>query len=149
MFGGGKQASNGKAPASTSSSPSGPSGLNTLVKGTHVEGSIKAPSDIRIEGTLEGNLDCQAKLIIGPSGNVNGNVNCRTAMIEGRFDGTLVVSELLEVRESAKVEGEITYGKLKIDAGAVLLGTIRMSNGPGGQAGASAKAAGPKAKAHA
>lgn len=129
MFGGGKQANNGKA--ASPGLPSGPAGLNTLVKGTHVEGKIKAPSDIRIEGTLEGDLDCQAKLIIGQSGNVSGTVNCRTAMIEGNFNGTLVVNELLEVRESARVEGEITYGKLKIDAGAVLLGQIKMTGNAG------------------
>jgi len=125
MFGG-KQSSNGK-PASTP--VSGSAGLNSLVKGTHIEGKIKAPSDIRIEGTLEGDLDCQAKVIIGPSGVITGTVKCRTAMIEGKFDGNLTVSELLEVRESARVEGDVTYGKIKIDAGAVLVGNIQMTGG--------------------
>lgn len=103
--------------------------MNSLVKGTHIEGKIKAPSDIRIEGTLEGDLDCQAKVIIGPSGAVNGTVTCRTAMIEGKFEGTLKVTDLLEVRESARVEGEVSYGKIKIDAGAVLIGNIQMAGG--------------------
>ena len=142
MFGGKQNSANGK-PAPTAAA--GPAGLNSLVKGTHITGKIAAPSDIRIEGTLEGDLDCKAKLIIGPSGVVQGNVTCRTAMIEGKFDGTLQVGELLEVRESARVEGEVTYGKLKIDAGAVLLGTIRMS-GQGG-AGKAPANAGKKAAA--
>ena len=140
MFGG-KQAPNGKSAPSPNG---GAVGLNSLVKGTKIEGSIVAQSDIRIEGTLEGDLDCQAKLIIGPSGSVTGSVRCRTAMVEGKFDGTLAVSELLEVREAARVEGDISYGKLKIDAGAVLLGTIKMS---GGAAQATAGAPKPKAKA--
>lgn len=125
MFGGKQSNSSNKNVAAASGSSA--SGLNSLVSGTHIQGSITAPGDIRIEGTLEGDLDCQAKVIIGPSGNIKGKVNCRTAMIEGRFEGTLTVIELLEVRDSAHVEGEITYGKLKIDAGAVLLGTIKMS----------------------
>ena len=125
MFGG-KQSSNSKtAPTNTS----GGAGLNSLVKGTHIEGKIKAPSDIRIEGTLVGDLDCQAKVIIGPSGVINGTVSCRTAMIEGNFEGTLKVTELLEVRDSATVEGDVTYGKIKIDAGAVLIGNISMTGG--------------------
>ena len=137
MFGG-KQAPNGKSNTAPSA---GPAGLNTLVKGTQVEGSIVAPSDFRIEGTLEGDLDCQAKLIIGPSGKVTGQVKCKTAMIEGNFDGTLTVAELLEVRDSARVEGDVTYGKIKIDAGAVLLGTIKMTGDQRSNAGK------PKAKA--
>ncbi|MFK8055314.1 MAG: polymer-forming cytoskeletal protein [Saprospiraceae bacterium] len=127
MFGG-KQSSNGK-PATTPTG--GSAGLNSLVKGTHIEGKIKAPSDIRIEGTLEGDLDCQAKVIIGPSGVINGTVKCRTAMIEGSFEGNLTVSELLEVRDSARVQGDVTYGKIKIDAGAVLIGNIQMTGGAG------------------
>ena len=70
MFGG-KQSSNGKPAAAPIG---GSAGLNSLVKGTHIEGKIKAPSDIRIEGTLDGDLDCQAKVIIGPSGVINGTV---------------------------------------------------------------------------
>lgn len=140
MFGG-KQPSNtsgrsaGRSTSSGSTPSGGAAGLNSLVKGTHVEGRITAPSDIRIEGTLKGDLECEAKLIIGPSGVVEGNVRCRTAMVEGKFDGTLVVADLLEVRDSARVEGEITYGKLKIDSGAVLLGTVKMSSGNAGGGG--------------
>ncbi len=129
MFGG-KQSSP-KPQTSSSNRPSaapaaGASGLNSLVKGTHIEGKIKAASDIRIEGELTGDLDCQAKVIIGPSGTVQGTVTCRTAMIEGHFDGNLHVSDLLEVRDNAKVEGEIHYGQIKIDAGAILLGNMKM-----------------------
>jgi len=125
MFGG-KQSSNGKPSAAPAG---GSAGLNSLVKGTHIEGKIKAPSDIRIEGTLEGDLNCQAKVIIGPSGVITGTVTCRTAMIEGKFEGSLQVSELLEVRTSARVEGDVSYGKIKIDAGAVLIGNIQMTGG--------------------
>lgn len=136
MFGGKeKPPTRGSGTRATSSSshaaPAGAAGLNSLVKGTHVEGKITAPSDFRIEGSLKGDLACEAKLIIGPSGALDGDVRCRTAMIEGKFEGTLVVTDLLEVRDSARVEGEITYGKLKIDSGAVLLGTVKMSGNSG------------------
>lgn len=112
----------------SSSNAMGSAGVNTLVKDTQVEGKIKAPSDLRIEGSLIGELDCQAKLIIGLSGKVSGQVRCRNARIEGHFDGTLEVSELLEVCDAASVTGEISCGKLKIDAGAHLAGNVRMSN---------------------
>ena len=138
----------GKDKRDTNGAPllgAGGGGLNSLVKDTHIEGTIRTASDIRIEGTLVGDLDCQAKLIIGTSGRVEGQVSCRTAMIEGHFEGTLHVGELLEVRETAKVSGDITYGKLKIDSGAVLTGQLQMVGDAG--APAPARANGQKSRA--
>ena len=141
MFGG-KDKSN----ANNASAPGPSGGLNSLVKDTHVEGTIRTASDFRIEGTLVGSLDCQAKLIIGTSGNVNGEVSCKTAMIEGVFEGDLRVADLLEVRETARVNGEISYGKLKIDAGAQLTGQLKQGSTGGAPAVAPAQRNG-KAKA--
>ena len=102
-----------------------------------VEGKVKATTDIRIDGTIKGDLLCDAKVIIGPSGVVEGTVKCQNAMIEGRFDGILSVAELLNIRETAKVVGEVTYGKLIVQSGAVISGTYKVggdnshSNGNG------------------
>ncbi len=123
MFGG-----KDKGGAGGTNAPGSAGGLNSLVQDTHIEGTIRTASDIRIEGTLIGNLDCQAKLIIGASGSVRGEVLCRTAMIEGTFEGKIHVTELLEVRETAKVNGEIAYGKLKIDAGATMTGQLTLAD---------------------
>ncbi len=102
--------------------------LNSLVQGTVVEGSINSESDIRIDGTIKGNLTCKAKVIIGPAGFVDGEVNCVNAMIEGRFNGTLHVSELLNVRETADVSGEIFTNKLIVQSGAVFNVSCKMGN---------------------
>ncbi len=108
--------------------------LNSLVKGTMLEGTIKAETDFRVDGTIKGSLNCTSKLIIGPSGVVEGEVRCANAVIEGRFDGTLIVSELLHVRESAEVAGDVKTNKLIIQSGAVFnvtckMGAQRSSNG--------------------
>lgn len=100
--------------------------LNSLVQGTYVEGKIKAASDIRIDGTIKGDLDCEAKVIIGPTGVIEGTIRCKNAVIEGRFDGTLTVAELLNVRETAKVTGEVSYGKLNVQSGAIISGSWRV-----------------------
>ncbi len=111
--------------------------LNSLVQGTVVEGKVKATNDIRIDGTIKGDLVCDAKVIIGPSGVIEGTVKCQNAVIEGRFDGILNVAELLNIRETAKVFGDVTYGKLIVQSGAVISGTYKVvgdnsySNGNG------------------
>ncbi len=94
-------------------------GLNSLVRGTIVEGNITSESDIRVDGTIKGNLHCKSKVIIGPSGYIDGEVKCANAMIEGRFHGKLQVAELLSVKEGAEVVGDVKTGKLMIQPGAV------------------------------
>lgn len=102
------------------------SAINTLVGGTHVEGTIVAKSDIRIDGTVEGVLDCSGKLIIGMDGKVEGEATCQNAVIEGTFRGTLVVHDSLDVRDNANVVGDIKTGKLNVQSGAIFNGNCDM-----------------------
>ncbi len=110
-----------------SSSPS-TNALNSLVQGTFVEGKIKATNDIRIDGTIKGELFCDSKVIIGPSGVVEGTIKCKNAVVEGRFNGNLIVKELLNIRETAKVKGEVSYGKLVVQSGAVISGSYKVAD---------------------
>jgi cytoskeletal protein CcmA (bactofilin family) len=106
--------------------PSGDNALNSLVRGTVTEGNVIAESDIRVDGIIKGNLKCAARVIIGPSGFVDGEINCQNAMIEGKFNGILRVVELLNVKETADITGDVTTGKLTISAGAVFNVTCKM-----------------------
>lgn len=101
--------------------------LNSLVQGTVVEGKLKATNDIRVDGTIKGELHCDAKVIIGPTGVIEGTVKCQNAMIEGSFNGILDVRELLNIREKAKVVGEVSYGKLNVQSGAVISGSYTLA----------------------
>jgi len=108
-------------------------GLNSLVVGTHIEGEVKAESDIRIDGGIKGSLVCKSKVIIGPGGKVEGTVRCTNAVIEGTFTGTIHVSEVLKVTETAKIDGEVFTQKLQVDSGAVFnvscaMGGVSRSN---------------------
>jgi cytoskeletal protein CcmA (bactofilin family) len=124
MFGSNKSTEEVKtAPTST------PNALNALAKGTVVEGSIRCDNDLRIDGTIKGKLTCQAKVIIGPTGAVDGEIRCQNAVIEGRFKGNLQVTELLNVRETAEIDGEITTNKLLVQSGARFNVTCKMDGG--------------------
>ncbi len=100
--------------------------LNSLVKGTFVEGHISAESDIRVDGTIKGTLICQAKVIIGPSGFIDGEIKCRNAVIEGKFSGKLRVEDMLSVKDTAEVVGDVQTDKLSVQSGAVFNVTCTM-----------------------
>ncbi|HMG15191.1 MAG TPA: polymer-forming cytoskeletal protein [Saprospiraceae bacterium] len=110
----------------TTNNSTGIGALNSLVQGTIVEGTVRAESDIRVDGIIKGDLNCTAKVIIGPTGEVIGEIRCANAMIEGKFEGVLHVEDLLNVRETAIVKGEIHTGKLVVQAGAVFNVTCDM-----------------------
>ena len=105
--------------------------LNTLVKGTNIKGDIKAESDIRVDGKIEGILTCNAKVIIGQTGVVEGEITCVNAVIEGRFDGNLVVKETLSLKETAIINGDASYDKLIVQQGAVINAAIKRNNSSG------------------
>jgi cytoskeletal protein CcmA (bactofilin family) len=94
------------------------SGLNALVKGTSVEGTVKCESDIRIDGTITGDLICKAKVIVGPTGYIEGEITCQNAVVEGKIKGVLNVYDVLNIRETAEIDGTISTGKLIVQSGA-------------------------------
>lgn len=115
MFGNKKESSSNTSNSSNTLS----GGTNSLVKGTNVEGTLHAGSDIRIDGQLNGKLYCKGRLIIGETGVIDGEVECQDAIVEGKFTGKLKVTELLTVKETANITGDIATGKLLVHAGAV------------------------------
>jgi cytoskeletal protein CcmA (bactofilin family) len=107
-----KQVTSGNAPVSTNVS-------NSIVEGTSINGNITAPNDIRIDGILIGKLDCKGRVIIGPQGRIEGDINCINAIIEGTFSGNINVKELLTVKETGVISGDIVTDKLMVQTGAL------------------------------
>lgn len=97
----------------------GANGINSLGQGTKIIGDLNAKGDIRIDGELEGNLKCLGKLILGPKGSIKGEIDCQSGVIEGTLNGVVKVSELLHVKESANITGEIQTQKLMVQSGAI------------------------------
>jgi cytoskeletal protein CcmA (bactofilin family) len=63
-------------------------------------------------------LTTSGKVVIGKTGTVDGLLVCKNADVEGKFKGTLTVSDTLSLRASAEVEGEVQIGKLAVEPGA-------------------------------
>ena len=100
--------------------------INIITAGTLIKGDISASGDFRLDGTLEGNIQLNGKLVVGDSGVVNGNILCVNANIIGTVNGNLSVKELLSLHSSARVRGDILINKLSIEPGAVFTGKCRM-----------------------
>lgn len=93
---------------------------------TSLKGAIKAKTDIRIDGKVEGNVETSGKVILGKQAKVVGEVVCTNAEIEGLFKGKLIVSGILSLKSTSNVEGEVRTQKLIIEAGATFNAQCRM-----------------------
>ena len=60
---------------------------NALTAGSKIIGTIVADSDIRIDGRVEGDMQCSGKVVIGEKGSVKGSIACQNAEIMGLLDG--------------------------------------------------------------
>jgi cytoskeletal protein CcmA (bactofilin family) len=109
-------------------------GINRIVEGTLVEGTINSDSNLRIDGEFKGNLITKGRLVVGLKGKVSGIVNCLCCDVEGTLEGEVTVLELLSMKSSSTVQGDLYYGQLSVEAGAKALGTFRMGVSEGKQA---------------
>lgn len=102
-----------------------PERLNRLVTGTELEGDLKTESNLRVDGKILGNTQCNGKFVLGEKGIVNGNLNATTAELEGTVDGDIAVEDLLILRKTAIIKGGVTTGRLIIEDGAQIGGSIQ------------------------
>jgi len=101
--------------------------INLIAKGTRITGDISSEGDLRVDGEITGNLESRGRLVIGPTGKINGDISCKSCEISGTHNGKINVSELLSLKASSTIIGEICTGKLSIEPGAYFKGTCVMS----------------------
>lgn len=104
--------------------------INLIGAGTIINGDVKSNGDIRIDGTLIGSVNAKGKLVIGNTGNVEGEIICQNADFSGIIKAQVTVSELLSLKATAKLTGDVTTNKLAIEPGALFSGSCSMNNAP-------------------
>ncbi len=106
-----------------------PEQLNRIVAGTKIEGVIVSDNNIRIDGTVKGTITAKGRLVVGPTGIIEGEVICENADIEGALSGTISVNGILTLKSTARLECDIVTKKLAIEPGAVFSGKCVMGGG--------------------
>ncbi len=102
--------------------------INLLGVGTNINGDINSNGDIRINGILIGNLTTKGRVIIGDTGKIKGEINCKNADILGQIEGKLFVTESLSLKATASITGEITIGRISIEPGCKFNGICKMTD---------------------
>jgi cytoskeletal protein CcmA (bactofilin family) len=100
--------------------------INLIGAGTKINGDIQSNGDFRIDGLLIGNITITGKLVLGNTGRIEGNIESVNADLSGEVKGTVNIKEILSLKQTARINGDIVTSKLAIEAGAVFTGTCNM-----------------------
>jgi len=100
---------------------------NVLAAGTIVTGSIATESDFRLDGCIEGDINCKGKIVVGPKGSIKGNIVSENAEILGSVEGSIRIKEKLIFKSTANIKGDAYIQTLEIEPGANFNGSCTMS----------------------
>ena len=101
---------------------------NTIGKGTTIEGNIETFGNLRVDGRVVGNIVTKSKLVLGQTSEVDGNILAQNAEVFGEIKGKIEVSDLLILKPSAVIRGDILTSKLIVETGAIFNGGCKMGN---------------------
>lgn len=123
----GGKASNGHSGMSGASGKNG--NLSFVGPEVSIAGNISGNGDLHLDGSVEGDIHC-ASLILGPGGNVRGNIIADKATIAGTVGGT-VNARALVIEKSARINGDLSYESVSIETGAQVDGRLTQRSGEG------------------
>ncbi len=101
--------------------------FNLVANGTEITGDISTSGDLRIDGQITGNVSCTAKLVIGEGGDITGNINCYSGEISGTVRGQIIAKEMLQLNQSASIQGDIEATRFVVEDGASINGRCTTS----------------------
>ena len=113
-----KGKNNNENPKTSTTSPSINQSSCVISKGTVIEGKFRTTEDLRLDGTIIGEVQSDKKIVMGESGRIEGTVQCNESAIKGKIDGEIKVNGLLHLLSTAFIKGKIKAQKMIVDEGA-------------------------------
>jgi cytoskeletal protein CcmA (bactofilin family) len=107
-------------------------GTTIIAADTVCTGNLESGNDLRIDGTIHGDVICKSKVVVGNGGQIFGNIRCAQADIIGHVTGNVAASESLSLRNGAKLVGDIHTPMLQMENGVLFEGHCRMGAIPEG-----------------
>ena len=104
--------------------------MNVLNKGSFIDGKLKIEGSIRVDGGISGEIQATDKIIVGSTGQVSADIKSNHLSVSGKFNGSAIVQDTVELLKGAIFEGEITYKKLIVEEGVLLDGNVNMKGKP-------------------
>ena len=100
--------------------------VSRISEGTSVTGEIKSSNDIRIDGRVNGEIFSEGRIVVGEHACIEGRMLCTNLDLWGKMEGDVFVKELLSLKSTSSVTGNLHVRKLQVEMGASLNGSCKM-----------------------
>lgn len=100
--------------------------ISRISAGSTIKGEITSPNDIRIDGTFEGKVVSQAKVVVGEKAVIKGDIVCSNCDFWGRINGNFYVKDTLSLKSTCVVDGDLHIRRLQVDLDATFNGSCKM-----------------------
>lgn len=108
--------------------------MDTVIgPGVTLKGSLRAQSGVRLDGTVEGDVETTGNVIVGEKGQVNANIVAQNVFISGYVKGNVTARGRLEISGKGKLWGDMKAETLAVEEGGVFRGQSAMSHSAFGQ----------------
>ena len=102
--------------------------------GTTITGAVRSAEGVRVDGRVEGPVQSEATVIVGPDGVVEGDILAVNVHIAGTVHGRVQAEYRLEIAASGELHGDVEVARLAIQDGALFLGQVLMREPAGDEA---------------
>ena len=100
--------------------------VSRISAGTSVKGEISSHSDIRIDGLVEGRLYSEGRVVVGENAEIKGTILCSDLDLWGKVEGEIFVRDVLSLKATSSVHGDLHVKKIQVEMGAEINGTCKM-----------------------
>jgi len=102
--------------------------ITIISNGVKIEGKVTSTGSIRVDGTLQGDLNARGNVTVGEQGNINGEIIANIVTIGGKVVGTVNAREKLVLETKCALKGDIITKVLVIEGGAKFDGKSNMAD---------------------
>ena len=100
--------------------------VSRISAGSTIKGEITSPNDIRIDGSFEGKIVSQAKVVVGEKAVIKGDIVCSSCDFWGKIEGNFYVKDTLSLKDTCVVTGDLHIRRLQVDLDATFNGNCKM-----------------------
>lgn len=100
--------------------------VSRIAQGVSIKGDITSHSDIRVDGQIEGTIFSEGRIVVGETAVMKGRLLCNDTDFWGRMDGDIFVRNVLSIKGSAVINGNIHVRKIQVEMGAQINGSCHM-----------------------
>ena len=118
------------APRPVAAPAPAPSAAAAIGASMVIVGEIYSREELLVDGEVDGKLELQHRLTVGPNGKVRATIKAREVVVFGNVQGDVEVSDKITIKKNGSLVGDIRTAGIVIDDGAYFKGSIDIVKSP-------------------